>query len=249
MTTDLSKFRALAESEGDGFRSGPSDAVHLARTVIDKYGADADKPSVHLAKALIDGAHERDELRARVAELEQRRPPLHSLCVECGPNVRVDEDGCCASCGNGAMGTWLDASQGRETPAVSSALSSAAEYMRQLEEVRAENERLRHGNTIEGDFVCPNELALTNARAEAERWRINTGLLANETHCPNEGESVVECTLRTIATLRQLNVERAQEIRRWQPVIEAAIDCHKREVRLNDAALHDAIWNALKEKP
>jgi hypothetical protein len=35
-----------------------------------------------------------------------------------------------------------------------------------------ESDRLRHGNTIEGDFVCPNELALTNARAERERMRL-----------------------------------------------------------------------------
>jgi hypothetical protein len=33
---------------------------------------------------------------------------LKSLCVECGPNVRVDEDGLCASCGGTAIGTWLD---------------------------------------------------------------------------------------------------------------------------------------------
>jgi hypothetical protein len=31
-----------------------------------------------------------------------------SLCVECGPNVSIDEDGCCAHCGNGATGVWLD---------------------------------------------------------------------------------------------------------------------------------------------
>jgi hypothetical protein len=48
----------------------PEEAVGLARVVIDKYGADADKPSVHLAKALLDGAHERDRLRARVSILE-----------------------------------------------------------------------------------------------------------------------------------------------------------------------------------
>lgn len=33
----------------------------------------------------------------------------HSLCVECGPNVGVDEDGCCATCGATAMGAYLDA--------------------------------------------------------------------------------------------------------------------------------------------
>lgn len=50
-----------------------NEAVSLARAVIDKYGADADKPSVHLAKAVLDGAHERDYLRTRQAELEKER--------------------------------------------------------------------------------------------------------------------------------------------------------------------------------
>lgn len=33
--------------------------------------------------------------------------PYSSLCVECGPDVRIDEDGCCIHCGNGAVGAWL----------------------------------------------------------------------------------------------------------------------------------------------
>lgn len=41
-------------------------AVNLARHVIDKHGADADKPSVHLAKAVIAYAHEIDRLRELV---------------------------------------------------------------------------------------------------------------------------------------------------------------------------------------
>lgn len=31
-----------------------------------------------------------------------------TLCVECGPNVRIDEDGCCLGCGASAIGHWLD---------------------------------------------------------------------------------------------------------------------------------------------
>lgn len=31
-----------------------------------------------------------------------------SLCPECGPNVRVDEDGLCAACGCTATGSWLE---------------------------------------------------------------------------------------------------------------------------------------------
>jgi hypothetical protein len=44
----------------------PLDAVSLARYTIDKYGSDAAKPSVLLARAVLDGAHERDSLRVTV---------------------------------------------------------------------------------------------------------------------------------------------------------------------------------------
>lgn len=30
-----------------------------------------------------------------------------TLCVECGPDVPVDEDECCQLCGRDAMGDWL----------------------------------------------------------------------------------------------------------------------------------------------
>ncbi len=32
----------------------------------------------------------------------------YSFCCECGPNVTVDEDGCCAGCGGNAMGSALN---------------------------------------------------------------------------------------------------------------------------------------------
>ena len=42
------------------------------------------------------------------AEVERLRADLSgSLCVECGPDVNVDEDGCCTMCGGTALGTWL----------------------------------------------------------------------------------------------------------------------------------------------
>jgi hypothetical protein len=41
-----------------------------------------------------------------------------TLCVECGPNVAIDEDGCCVTCGATAIGTWLrDHDPARPTPA------------------------------------------------------------------------------------------------------------------------------------
>lgn len=33
----------------------------------------------------------------------------HSFCPECGPNVRIDEDGCCVFCGATATGRAVDA--------------------------------------------------------------------------------------------------------------------------------------------
>ena len=55
--------------------------VGFARTVIDKYGADSDKPSVRLALAVVDGAHERDRLRAllkRACDLLSTTGGVHS---------------------------------------------------------------------------------------------------------------------------------------------------------------------------
>lgn len=48
------------------------------------------------------------ELASGILDLAGGVPlPYSSLCVECGPDVKVDEDGCCITCGNGAMGEWL----------------------------------------------------------------------------------------------------------------------------------------------
>lgn len=56
--------------------------VGLARTVINKYGADADKPSVHLAKELLAGAHERDRLRDLLRTANQRLKQAGVMPVE-----------------------------------------------------------------------------------------------------------------------------------------------------------------------
>ncbi len=36
-----------------------------------------------------------------------KRKRLASFCCECGPNVKVDEDGLCAGCGATAMGSAM----------------------------------------------------------------------------------------------------------------------------------------------
>jgi hypothetical protein len=52
-----------------------------------------------------------------------------------------------------------------DTPSYLRLKAAAEAVTRQLESALRELERWRHGNTIEGDFVCPNELALVEARA------------------------------------------------------------------------------------
>src|SRR5512146_2771943 len=50
----------------------------------------------------VPSAERRSSVANKAAEKEVT--DLWSFCPECGPNVKVDEDGCCASCGNGAVG-------------------------------------------------------------------------------------------------------------------------------------------------
>jgi len=49
----------------------------------------------------------------------------------------------------------------------------------QLASVERELERWRHGNTTEGDFVCPNALAATNAQRERDAARHELDICAN----------------------------------------------------------------------
>lgn len=44
---------------------------------------------------------------------KRKRFVLLSLCVGCGPNVALDEDGLCAVCGATATGMWLAKNQQR----------------------------------------------------------------------------------------------------------------------------------------
>lgn len=59
-----------------GLKMSPIGPVSVARFTVNKYGADAAKPSVLLARAVIDGAHERDSLRTRLAAVEAERDAL-----------------------------------------------------------------------------------------------------------------------------------------------------------------------------
>jgi hypothetical protein len=116
------------------------DPIHLARTVIDKYGAAADKPSARLAKALLDGAHERDALRAEIerlhrtdemdhrgvlvdklrAEVERMRPVVHAARLWFkvhGENPGVHPDSNCRHADN-QLGVFVDryeTSEAKET--------------------------------------------------------------------------------------------------------------------------------------
>jgi len=49
---------------------------------------------------------ERDQGRRKLAAEEDA--PLMTWCPECGPDMDVDEDGCCVQCGATATGPWAD---------------------------------------------------------------------------------------------------------------------------------------------
>ncbi len=51
--------------------------------------------------------------------------PWYSLCVECGPNVSLDQDGCCGACGGTAIGSWLETRLKARDCAVAKGLSKA----------------------------------------------------------------------------------------------------------------------------
>ena len=79
----------------------PTSFDQLVQDVMDNPNA-AHAATINKLKHRADAAEaDRDRLKATVGE-------GWSLCVECGPNVCVDEDGCCASCGGSAIGSWLD---------------------------------------------------------------------------------------------------------------------------------------------
>lgn len=93
-------------------------------------------------------------------------------------------------------------------------------------ELRLMAESETRGVQVEVQFaqstIEDRDRALSQARAECERWRIDTGLLVHEMHVPKDGESVVDCVLRTITALRKYNAARTQELARLQPLIAAA---------------------------
>ena len=51
------------------------------------------------------------------------------------------------------------------------AMQTAQRLTAERDALQREADRLRHGVPIEGDFVCPDSLALVEARREIERWR------------------------------------------------------------------------------
>lgn len=47
-----------------------------------------------------------------------------TFCVQCGPNVRVDEDGCCVHCGVTAIGPYADELRRAAAPELLEALKA-----------------------------------------------------------------------------------------------------------------------------
>lgn len=80
-----------------------SEAWELAEACIRAMAPSA-APRTQIVAAAITTAEQRGRDEERVSVLSER---VQSFCVECGPNVRVDEDGCCVTCGCQAVGDAL----------------------------------------------------------------------------------------------------------------------------------------------
>lgn len=89
----------------------------------------------------------------------------------------------------------------------------------QIVELRAEVERWRHGVQIDGDYVCPDSLALTEARAEVERlqfryeWAVRTARMVLSAFDVDEGDIGVQSSARA-------EVARIEEIARIEAELE-----------------------------
>lgn len=94
------------------------DEVSLARIVIDKYGADSDKPSVKLAVAHLNGAHERDRLRSELKRADRYGSERFAEAVK----IQTERDAALAALA-AAEGDWssladalVDATEGSHEP-------------------------------------------------------------------------------------------------------------------------------------
>lgn len=139
-----------------------------------------------------------------------------TLCVECGPNVVVDEDGCCELCGNGAVGSWVSEHNPVALLAARDAELEESERVRnkqerlgvenreRIRELEAELERVRrvaddHKRFFEDEHAA--RVAAEVARREAER------LLEQER---DKKEHWLRVTVAERDTARQ-SAERARE--------------------------------------
>lgn len=195
---------------------------------------------------------------------------MYSLCVECGPNVRIDEDGCCAFCGNGAVGTWLDGSQGLQTPAVASLLN----------DVMAERDSLRSqlSSTREKYEQAVRERDAANAAFDELSREVRLATLINPENPPSLATYIHERYARERDQWKANHDQRKQEqddalrerdelraenarcmdlvgqamrdLERMKPVYEAAVKWHR--VRLPGVQVYadyvpteDALWDSI----
>lgn len=55
----------------------------------------------------------------------------HAWCPQCGPGVRIDEDGCCATCGADAVGEGADVAHHAEALGYARGIEAAAKWFRE----------------------------------------------------------------------------------------------------------------------
>lgn len=127
MNNDDFREFMLSKAEWQSLAAAASSIERLEKE-NDRLQKDAQSARLDLVSSIGQDAETEADLRAQLAQVRTNLDTLtvvHDmafenandandaelaafLCVECGPAPRIDEDGCCASCGGAAMGTWLD---------------------------------------------------------------------------------------------------------------------------------------------
>jgi hypothetical protein len=94
---------------------------------------------------------------------QQERPeaPERTFCVQCGPGIVIDEDGCCATCGATATGKWADAA----CRAFDSLAEPAPDVREWPEIMRELADALEAEIGDQYDIRYPSERVLVRARA------------------------------------------------------------------------------------
>jgi hypothetical protein len=94
-----------------------------------------------------------------------------------------------------------------------------------------EADRLRHGAPIEGDFVCPDSLALTELKARLESvevvYEASIAMRRSESRAALASDIIAEIEAERALTDAQVEARSQAALTRWRTVVDTAIAARK----------------------